>query len=68
MLYNLLIVFSSFIYDYAFRNGHIDHLTDLLNDLLNILHILTRYVIKLANIFFNFLCKLIGCEAQEGAE
>ena len=30
--------------------------------------ILTKYVIKLIGQKFKFLCKLIGCEAQEGAK
>ena len=41
--YSFLLLF----YYYVFRNGHINHFTDLLNDLLNIiiLQTLTRYVI-----------------------
>ena len=63
MIYDQLIVFSFF----PFGNGRIDHFTDLLHDLLNRFYILSKYVIKLVK-KFKFLCKLIGCEAQEGAE
>ena len=59
--------FLLFIRDCAFGNGRIDHFMDLLNDLLN------RYYMCLQNMLkswpkHKFLCKLIGCEAQEEAE
>ena len=61
MIYDLLIVFSSFFHDYAFGNGRIDHFTDLLNDLLNRKkQILTKYVIKLAkNVNFGANCLVV---------
>ena len=45
MIYDLLIVFSS----PPIENSRIDHFTDLLHDFTEyILHILTKYAIKLA--------------------
>ena len=54
--------FLPLLHDWAFGNGCIDHFTDLLNDLHN------RYYKYWQGKKFKFLCKLIGCEAQEGAE
>ena len=64
MIYDLLIIFSS----PPIENSSIDHFKDLLHDFTEkILHILTKYVIKLAK-NLNFCANLIGCEAQEGVE
>ena len=60
MIFELLIVFPLF-YDWGFGNGRIDHFADLLKRHTNIDKLCDEVGQK-----FKFLCKLIGCEAQEG--
>ena len=66
MIYDLLIVFPSFFVTVPLEMVPLTtSRIYLMIYLIYIFQILTKYVINLAK---KILCKLIGCEAQEGAE
>ena len=51
----------------SFGNGRIEHLTVLFNDLLNAYNNIDK-ICDYVGQKNKFLCKLISCEVQEGAE